>query len=114
MYSVDFQKLELVERIGLDNTDISELLYENEGSFTKEDQTMIFRENGIEVDVTYNIHVSGNITSESGDYWTPSYTEVDIDDIEVDIVSVNIEGEEYLATNDILEMLYNRIESELK
>lgn len=114
MYSVDFQKLELVERIGLDNTDISELLYENEGSFTKEDQTMIFRENGIEVDVTYNIYVSGNITSESGDYWTPSYTEVDIDDIEVDIVSVNIEGEEYLATNDILEMLSNRIESELK
>lgn len=111
---ISIKNLKFVDGDMITNKDFSELLVENEGSFSKDDQVISFvTPEGMELVVNYDITVNGLITEEKGDYWTPSSTDVDVNDIDISIKSFYEDGvgEEIELTNDMLESLVLRVKS---
>lgn len=113
IYSINFQELELVDKDIITNEDFDNLIVENEGLFTRDNQTIWFKNNDIEISVEYEIYVSGSVDHDPGDYWTPPYTDVDINDIDIEIKSVYIDDIELELTKEIETILLTKIKQEL-
>lgn len=113
IYSINFQELELVDKDIITNEDFDNLIIENEGLFTRDNQTIWFKNNDIEISVEYEIYVSGSIDHDPEDYWTPPYTDVDINDIDIEIKSVYIDDIEIELTKEIENILLSKIKQEL-
>lgn len=93
-YTIDFQELNNVNYKDVQD-DWDNLICENEGSFSREDQVISFDVDGNELVVCFELNVSGRVDYDPGDYWTPSYTDVDITDVDIYISNV------YLNDNDL-------------
>jgi hypothetical protein len=117
-HNIDFLKLDLLEIDAVDIDQIKYLILENRISPTSghsriENQTMFFKNNNVELGVEYAAYVVGSIESDPGDYLTPSYTDVEIKEIDIYIKLAYIEGEEIILTPEISSILVNKIKSEL-
>jgi hypothetical protein len=84
--------LKFVDGNFINSNDFTDMIYDNEGSFTEKEQSMSFDANDKEIIVNYELYVSGSINEESGDYWTPGSCEVDVTEVDVTISEVFIDG----------------------
>lgn len=117
-YLINFQNLEVSDKDIVSNDDFTDLILENEGSFTKDGQIIWFKsdelDKDVEVSVEYEIYVSGSVDHDPGDYWTPPYTDLDINDIDIEIKSVYIDDIELELTKEIKTILLTKIKQELE
>lgn len=82
--------------------DWEELICEDEdGSFTRDDQYILFDMNGIEVSVNFELTVRGRVTSDPGDYWTPPSCDVDIVDVDVDVIDLFIDDYDVVLDREL-------------
>jgi hypothetical protein len=102
---INLDKLKFVDGDFLNSESLSDMLYENEGSFTEKNQTMSFDVDGKDVTINYEVYVEGTIEEESGDYWTPGSCDVELTGVDVTINQVFIDGELVsLDTEDFLKV----------
>jgi hypothetical protein len=108
-YTIDFDKLENVNYKEVEG-DWDNLICENEGSFSREDQAISFDVNGSELLVCFELNVSGSVDYDPGDYWTPSYTDVDITDVDVYISNVYLNDYDLPLDKESIKLLENKIQ----
>lgn len=89
----NFDNLKWIDGDFLTTESLTDMIYENEGSFTQNDQSMSFDVDGKDVTVNYEIYVEGNIDEEVADHWTPSSCDVELTYLDVTIKEVFIDGE---------------------
>ena len=90
MNSIDTLKFVDGNFISFDS--FSDMVYENEGSFTEKDQYMSFEYGESDVTVNYELYVDGTIEEESGDWYTPGSCEVFVTDTDITITEVFVDG----------------------
>jgi hypothetical protein len=90
MNSIDTLKFVDGNFISFDS--FSDMIYENEGSFTEKDQYMSFEYGESDVTVNYELYVDGTIEEESGDWYTPGSCEVFVTDTDITITEVFVDG----------------------
>lgn len=101
------QNTKFVEGDFIGNDDFADKICEV-GSFTVTDQWMSFECNEAYINVNYIISVSGSLSYDNGDYWTPPSHDVDIDSVDISITSVTID--DYLVElNDELEKIFQNL-----
>jgi hypothetical protein len=86
---------------------------EEDGGFAAKNQYIIFNSNGIEVIVDFDISVTGNVSHSVGDWYTPSHTDVDIMDIDIDIISLHVDDWEVELNPEIEDFLKIEIKKNL-
>ena len=96
---INLNNLKLKDSDFTKSDDWDDLILEN-GGIREENQFMIFESDGSEVIVSFDLCVSGKIYRDSGDYLNPPYTDVEITDIDIDIVSVTINEYEVELTKE--------------
>jgi hypothetical protein len=74
---------------------------------------MIFDCDGIEVNVNFELYVSGRVDHDPGDYWTPPYTDVDITDFDVTITEVYIDDYDVELTKEMKRTLEKVVKNNL-
>jgi hypothetical protein len=111
LLSVDFKKLEVFEKYTIDESEINDLLVDYDGSFSI-DQSVNFTQGDSDISVDYKMNVDGVVKYHSGDYFNPSYTDVYVKNIDIDITSVDIDGEKYEPSEDITKIIIDKIKSE--
>ena len=89
----NFDNLKWIDGDFLTTESLTDMIYENEGSFTQKDQSMSFDVDGKDVTVNYEVYVEGTIDEEVGDYWTPGSCDVELTNVDVTINEVFINGE---------------------
>jgi hypothetical protein len=107
----NFDNLKFIDGDFLNSDSISDMIYENEGSFTEKDQSMTFEiDQDTDVTVNFEVYVEGSINEDFGDYFTPGSCDVEVTDIDVTINQVFV--------NDVLVNLdsqsLNKIEKLIK
>lgn len=109
-YSINFDdlKVKLDESDFQKNDNWSKLICENDGSFS-EDGLIVFDLNGIESYVNFKLNVSGRIYHDRGDYWTPPYTDVDINYVDVEIDEFYIDDVKVELTKEMTSILEKKI-----
>lgn len=112
MKDINFENLKFIDRYGLDKEGISDLLAEN-GSFFKSDQTIYFEEGDNYINVEYNISVDGDVNYQRESYSSPSYTDVNITNIYIEITSIDINGEIVENKGYISDILDSKIKLDL-
>lgn len=101
----NFDNLKFIDGDFLTTESLTDMIYENEGSFTQKDQSMSFDVDGKDVTVNYEVYVEGTIEEESGDYWNPASCDVELTDVDVTINQVFIDGDLVsLDTQDFLKV----------
>lgn len=110
---INLDNLKFVDGDFLNSESLSDMLYENEGSFTKKYQTINFEDGGKEVIINFEVYVDGTIDEDNGDYWTPPSCEVEVTEKEVTIEEVFVDGELVKLDNEVLSKLEKLIEKEL-
>jgi hypothetical protein len=111
---INLDNLKFVDGDFLNSESLSEMIYENEGSFTQTEQSMSFDVDGKDVTLNYEVYVEGTIDEESGDYWTPGSCDVELTDVDVTINEVFIDGELVKLDNEVLSKIEKLIEKQLK
>lgn len=111
MNSID--TLKFVDGNFISSDSFSDMVYENEGSFTEKDQSMFFEYGDTEVTVNYELYVEGSIEEESGDWYTPGSCDVEITDTEITITEVFVDGVLTTVDNQDLSKLEKLIKSQL-
>jgi hypothetical protein len=110
-YSVNLNNLKIIDKevVG----DWEDLICENEGSFTRDCQYMIFDCDGVEVNVNFELSVSGRVDHDPGDYWTPPYTDVDITDFDITITDFYIDDYDVELTKEMKRLLEKVVKNNL-
>jgi len=108
-YTIDFQELSNVNYKDVQD-DWDNLICENEGSFRSEDQVISFNVDGNELVVCFELNVSGRVDYDPGDYWTPSYTDVNITDVDVYISNVYLNDYDLPLDKETTRLLENKIQ----
>ena len=93
--------------------EMESLILENNGSFIRDCQFMTFDYMGMEVVVGFELTVSGTHSFDPGDYYTPPYSECDIDDIDVYITDLYVDEYEVELTKEIKDILMKIINKNL-
>lgn len=114
MNTIDLNNLKFVDGSFTKGDDFSYLLIDNDGSFTNNNELMYFECDGKDLEVEYTLYVDGTISSDPGDWYTPGYTDVEIDDLNIDISKVTIDGVELVLSNEDYRFLTKLIEAELE
>lgn len=78
-----------------------DLICENEGHFSREGEYMAFDVDGLNLIIFYDLDVSGKIDYDPGDYYTPSYTDVEITDETIDITQVILDDYNIELTKEL-------------
>lgn len=78
-------------------------IFDGEGYSSYRNEFIILECDGFEIAIYYNLDLIGNIIHTRGDYWTPSYTEVEIDTIDVTIDTVTVDEYEVELTSELIE-----------
>ena len=86
-YTIDFNSLNIIKDKDVES-DWDNLICENDGYFSRNDQFITFDVDGNELVVCFELNVSGRVDYDPGDYWTPSYIDVDITDVDVEVSNV--------------------------
>lgn len=80
--------------------DFNDIIYDNEGSYTSNDEVMYFDMGGKEISVKYSLYLEGRVYEETGDWYTPGSTEISIDEVDIDINSVLVDNTEIDLNNE--------------
>lgn len=111
IYSLNLKNLILKHKdVELDWT---ELILENDGSFSRDCQYMAFDCDGIEVVVDFDIDVHGRVDHDPGDYWTAPYTDVDITDVNVSVTNLNIDEYDVELTDSLISFFEGEIKKHM-
>lgn len=110
---INFDNLKFVDGDFLNSELLSDMIYENEGSFTQKDQSISFDDNDKEITINFEVYVEGTIEEEIGDYFNPSTCDVELTDTEVTINEVYVDGQLVKLDNEVLFKLEKLIEKQL-
>lgn len=113
MNTVNFNDIKLVDGQFTKSSMWEELVFENEGSFSQDEQSMIFECGDNEVAINFNYCVDAHIDEDRGDYYTPSSTEAVIDDVDVTIESVYINDVETNVDSETFAFFTRLVKREL-
>ncbi len=103
----------LVDGDFVKSDDFTEMIYENDGSYSNDCQYMTFDCNDLKIDINYEIGISGSISEDSGDYWTPPSCDVDVDDVDITITDVFIDEVQVELTPELKKIFLNLVNSNL-
>lgn len=108
-YNLNPKDLKFLDSDCIKSQDWEELICENEGSFSREGEYMIFDMNGIELVISYDLSVSGRIDYDPGDYYTPpscdidiSYEDISVTDVTLDEYDIELTKELRLLFSDVV------------
>lgn len=90
-YNLNIENLIFLDSDCTKSQDFEELICENEGSFSREGEYMIFDMNGNELVISYDLSVSGRVDYDPGDYWTPPSCDIDIDYEDISVTDVTLD-----------------------
>jgi hypothetical protein len=107
---IDFENIKDVNYIDI-VSGLEEMLCENNGSFSVEDQSVSFDVDGDELIVLFELNVNGNIDYDPGDYWTAPFTDVNITDIDVCITRVCLDDCELSLDKETIVLLEGKIKN---
>lgn len=108
--TLDLNNLEVVDTYVFSDWD--ELICEHDGHYSSDDQYIIFKSNGIEMCVNFELSVTGYYTYDPGDYWTPPCSDSEITDVDINIGDVLVDDSYELALDKTtLTFLTDKIES---
>jgi hypothetical protein len=107
-YSLNFDNLKTSESI--DKSDWDSLLCENEGYFTA-DYDLMFNVDGLEVYIDFTVSVRGYVSYDPGDYWTPPYSETEINDIDIEINNVVIDEYDLELNKELKSLFISKLNS---
>jgi len=107
-YSLNTQNLNLVDYDCAKSNSWEDLVCENEGYFSREGEFLAFDMDGFELVIFYDLSVSGKIDYDPGDYYTPSYTDVEITDEDITVTQVTLDEYDIELTKD-LKLLFSEI-----
>lgn len=113
MKSLNLDNATLVNGEFLSSNSWGELAFDNDGSFSLNEQSMTFNSDGTEIVVNFNCDVEASIEEDFGSYDAPSSCEANIGDINVSIEKVYINDVEVNFNNSVLDVLTKMIEKEL-
>jgi hypothetical protein len=109
---IKLENLKFIEGNFSNTESLTDMIYENEGSFTQKDQSISFDLDGKDFTVKYEVYVEGTIEEDSGDYWNPGSCDVELTDVDVTINEVliddelvNLDIEDFLKLEKILKKL---------
>lgn len=103
----------LIDGDFLKSDDFSEKIYENDGSYFNDCQYMTFKCGDLTIDVNFELSISGSVSEDSGDYWTPPSCDVDVDDVDITITNVFIDENEVELTPELKKIFFNLVNSNL-
>lgn len=110
--TLDLQNLEfnyLDSEIDVDN-----LIYEGDGSFYLDNQSMFFTlSNGSELCCDFEISATGKIYEDRGDYYNPPYCDITVTSLDVTITEVSIDGDPFKINSDSLKELEKLIKNRI-
>jgi hypothetical protein len=101
MEKIITDKLKIKDGDYIASDDFAYQISDEDGYLYKEDQMINFDHEGYEVTVYYTLDVDASIKEDSGDYWNPPYTSVDINSVNITLDSVYVDGS-YHEINEIL------------
>lgn len=103
----------LIDGDFIKSDDFSEKIYENDGSYSNDCQYMTFDCNGLKLDINYEVELSGSVSQDFGDYWTPPSCDVDVDNVDITLTGVYIDEDEVELTPDLEKIFLNLVNSNL-
>lgn len=107
---INIDKLILSDGNYIKSDDFLNVIYDNEGSYTSNDEEINFISDDSEISIKYSLYIEGSITEEFGDWETPGYTDVSINEFDIDIKSITIDELKVDVDNDT----YNNITKLIK
>lgn len=112
-YSINPVNFKFIEGDYKKSEDWYELIDDEDSSFTREEEMMVFDCCGIEVVVWYTLSVDARVSYDPGDYWTPPSGDVDIISEDITIDSVFVDEWEVELTQDIKRELEKEVKKYL-
>lgn len=100
-YNLETDVLKLVDSDFVKSDRWEYLIFENDGNLNREGEFMAFDMNGLELVIFYDLNISGKIYHDSGDYYNPSYTDVEITCEDINITEVTLDGYDIELTKDL-------------
>ncbi len=122
MYMKDYTSTYLIgsdSLIVIDKSDFfkstwwNECVREKGGSFAEFDQCMTFLSNGFEIVVEFEFVVSADYIYDSGDYFTPPSSSLDIIDVDIEINCITIDGYDVELGADVVSMFTKLVDINL-
>jgi hypothetical protein len=99
----------LIENTAPSESSWDELLEEHEGCFTESGE-IFFKIGQDTLDMDFEICVTGHCEYDPGDYWTAPYSETVIEDIDIQIETVFLNGDEIQVSDEFKSELVKLIE----
>ena len=113
MNTLNFSDIKLLDGQFTKSDTWGELVFENDGSFSQDEQSMIFQCGDNEVIVNFNYFVDAHIDEDNGDYYTPPATEAQIDGVDVTIDNIYINEVETNVDSETFAFLVKQVKREL-
>ena len=107
--NIDTTKLKLVESDFSDYSILTEQILEDGSAYVK-DQFVDFDYDGKILSVSFNTTASGNVFDDPGDYWTAPYSEVNINDLDIEITQILLDESPIEITKESKAKLVKLIE----
>ena len=107
MITFNPSKAKLITGDYLPSSQFEDRIFDGEGSSSETDQFVSLQCDGFNIVVTYDLYIDGSISYSRGDYWTPDYTEVNVDTIDVTIKSIEIDEYEVEMTKEMSKLFEN-------
>lgn len=101
MITFNPSKSKIISGDYIKSSEFENIIFDGEGDSSETDQFVELECDGFNIVVIYDLYVDGTISYSRGDYWTPDYTEVDVDTIDVTIKSIEIDEYEVELTKEM-------------
>lgn len=113
-YLLDTSKINnLVDSDCKKSDEWEELIYENEGHFSREGEFMLFDVDGLDLLINYDIEVSGRIDYDPGDYFTPPCSDYKITYEAIDVTEVILDDYNIELTKELKKLFSEVIKKKL-
>ena len=113
-YLLDTRKINnLVDSDCKKSDEWEELIYENEGHFSREGEFMLFDVDGLDLLINYDIEVSGRIDYDPGDYFTPPCSDYEITYEAIDVTEVILDDYNIELTKELKKLFSEVIKKKL-
>jgi hypothetical protein len=111
MITFDPSKCKVVSGDFLPSTEFVNEIFDGDGSSVSYAQFLEIESEGFQIEVIYDLYLSGRVYRDRGDYWTPSSIEVDVKSVDVEISSITIDGYDVELTEDLVKIFNNVIKN---
>lgn len=111
MITFNPSKCKVVSGDFLPSTEFENEIFDGDGSSVLYAQFVELQSEGFQIEVIYDLYLSGRIYRDCGDYWTPSSIEVDVKSVDVEISSITIDGYDVQLTTELVKIFNNVIKN---